>query len=97
MGKATADIEEGVVKTKQKTRRTDDENPPVPTFGQALELMLASKSNPNRSEVSGKRAMADTMVRDYRGSFNKHFARWADLPIDELPIFEMSNHLDALQ
>lgn len=46
---------------------------------------------------SGKRPMAETTVKAYRGSFDKHLSKWADVAVNALPIFEIATHLNELQ
>jgi integrase len=41
--------------------------------------------------------MTEGTAYEYRGSFNKHLARWADMHVDELPILEINRYLNALQ
>ena len=94
-GAKASQIEAGEVLTREE--RQAQAAPGLPTFGNALNQMLAFKSNPERQKKSGRRVMAETTVRDYRGSFNTHLSKWADIPVDQLPIFEMAQHLNALQ
>lgn len=89
-------VVEGNVRTREEQREADATNKTLPTFGDALEQMIEFKSNPERMNKSGKRPMADTTVKAYRGSFQKHLGRWADLPVDALPIFEIATHLNEL-
>ena len=90
-----AQVEQGFVRTK--TERAAAKQVSLPTFREALEQMIEFKSNPERRQTSGKRAMGKTTARDYRGSFDCHLARWADVPVDKLPVFDISVHLDELQ
>lgn len=97
VGKVMLDVKEGNVRTREEQREAAAATKSLPTFGAALEQMIEFKSNPERMNKSGKRSMADTTVSAYRGSFNKHLIRWADVPVDELPIFEIATHLNDLQ
>ncbi|PIE07822.1 MAG: hypothetical protein CSA74_05650 [Rhodobacterales bacterium] len=99
VGKTAHDIDEGAIKTRQEreAERAAAAVTQLPTFREALELMIETRSNPQRIDTSGKRPMSETTIRDYRGSFNRHLATWADILVDELPVFEMATHLNALQ
>jgi integrase len=69
----------------------------LPTLGEALEQMITFKSNPGREKVSRKRPMSKTTITNYRSSFKRYLSKWANVPVDALPTFEISSHLDALQ
>lgn len=94
-GAKASQIEAGEVLTREE--RQAQAAPGLPAFGDALDQMLAFKSNPERQKKSGRRVMSETTVRDYRGSFNTHLKQWTDIPVDQLPIFEIAQHLNALQ
>lgn len=41
--------------------------------------------------------MMESTAYDYRMSFNRHLARWADVKVDELPILEINQYLNTVQ
>jgi hypothetical protein len=95
-------IEDGAVLTKKeeaaKEAKEQAEKPSaLPTLGEALDQMIAHKSNPGRETISRKRPMSKTTVTNYRSSFRRYLSKWANVPVDALPIFEISSHLDTLQ
>lgn len=92
VGKVILDIAEG--KAKTRAERVIDKPNSLPTFQDALELMIERKSG---ARASGKRSMAESTIRDYRGSFKKHLGSWAHITVDELPVYEIASYLNELQ
>ncbi len=93
VGKIAHDITEGRVlsRDEQETARA---RLGIPTFAQALEQYIAHRTQPR---ASGKAQMKPGTAYDYRNSFANHLKRWADVPVDELPILEINQHLNNLQ
>lgn len=69
----------------------------LPTLGAALEQMIEFKANPKREAISRKRPMSKTTIVNYRSSFKRYLSKWADVPVDALPVFEITTTLNALQ
>ena len=66
----------------------------LPTFREALEQFIEHRTT---SRQSGKARMMETTAKDYRATFNKHLAQWADVHVDRLPILEINQYLNAVQ
>jgi len=66
----------------------------IPTFRNALEQYIEHRTT---ARQSGRARMMESTAYDYRMSFNKHLARWADVHVNELPILEINQYLNNLQ
>lgn len=66
----------------------------IPTFRDALEQYIEHRTT---ARQSGRARMMESTAYDYRMSFNKHLARWADVKVDELPILEINQYLNTVQ
>lgn len=93
MGAALLDIQEGNAHTKDE-READKARLGIPAFAEALDQYIEHRTS---ERASGKAPMVEKTARDYRNSFNLHFTRWADTYVDELPILEINQYLNALQ
>ena len=93
MGATLLDIHEGNVLTKDE-RETQKAALGIPTFAEALEQYIEHRTS---ERASGKAPMVEKTAKDYRNTFNLRFSRWADVHVDELPILEINQYLNALQ
>lgn len=93
IGKVAHDITEGKVRTRNE-QAAEAASLGIPTFRQALEQYIAHRTT---ARASGKARMIEMTAKDYRGSFEKHLGRWGDTPVNELPILEINQYLNALQ
>lgn len=66
----------------------------LPTLTQATEEFLLYRVNMPRA---AGRPMAEDTAKKYRRAVERHLSRWAGLPIDKLPTFEIKQHLNAMQ
>ena len=93
IGKAALDIQNGSVRTRDEAAE-DKLALGVPTFREALEQYIEHRTT---KRASGKARMLDTTAYDYRKAFTRHLIRWADVPVNELPVLEINQYLNALQ
>lgn len=93
LGKVAHEITTGAVKTRNEAE-TDRNALGIPTFLEALDQYITYRTQPR---ASGKAQMKPGTAYDYRNSFANHLGRWADIPVDKLPILEINQHLNALQ
>lgn len=96
LGGVAHGIASGDVLTKAEAREQEEKDKAnaLPTFAQALEQYIEHRTQPR---ASGKAQMKPGTAYDYRNSFSNHLARWADVPVNELPILEINQHLNTLQ
>uniref|UniRef100_UPI0018D82222 Arm DNA-binding domain-containing protein n=1 Tax=Thiosulfatihalobacter marinus TaxID=2792481 RepID=UPI0018D82222 len=89
-------IVSGDVLNKAETRAKEavEQANALPTFREALEQFIEHRTT---SRQSGKARMMETTAKDYRATFNKHLAQWADVHVDRLPILEINQYLNAVQ
>ena len=93
VGKVAHDITTGNVQTRDE-HDAEQATLGVPTFGDALEQYVEHRTQPR---ASGKAQMKQGTAYDYRNTFSNHLSRWADVPVNELPILEINQHLNNLQ
>jgi len=93
VGKVTHEIATGNVRTRDE-QQDERARLGIPTFREALEQYITHRTQPR---ASGKAQMKSGTAYDYRSSFANHLIRWADVPVDELPILEINQHLNNLQ
>jgi integrase len=93
VGKIALDITTGNVRTREETE-LEKNRLGIPTFREALEQYIEHRTT---ARASGKARMMEATARDYRLSFNLHLGPWADVHVDELPILEINQYLNALQ
>jgi integrase len=93
VGKIALDITTGNVRTREE-HNTEQAALGIPTFRNALEQYIEHRTT---ARQSGRARMMEGTAYEYRGSFNKHLARWADVHVDELPILEINQYLNNLQ
>lgn len=93
VGKVAHDITTGSVRTREEQEVVQIALG-IPTFRNALEQYIEHRTT---ARQSGRARMMEGTAYEYRGSFNKHLARWADVHVDELPILEINQYLNALQ
>jgi integrase len=93
VGKITHDIASGNVFTR-KEQEVVEAASSIPTFRDALEQYIEHRTT---ARQSGRARMMESTAYDYRMSFNKHLARWADARVDALPILEINQYLNNLQ
>jgi len=93
VGKITHDIATGKVRTRVENNAAQTALG-IPTFRNALEQYLEHRTT---ARQSGRARMMERTAYEYRGSFSKHLARWADVHVDELPILEINQYLNTLQ
>lgn len=93
MGATLLDIHEGNVLTRDE-RETQKAALGIPTFSEALEQYIEHRTS---ERASGKAPMVEKTAKDYRNTFKLRFSRWADVHVDELPILEINQYLNALQ
>ena len=89
VGKVALDITTGNVFTREE-KEVSQVALGIPTFRDALEQYIEHRTT---SRQSGRARMMEGTAYEYRGSFNKHLARWADVHVDELPILEINQYL----
>lgn len=66
----------------------------IPTFRDALEQYIEHRTT---TRQSGQARMMESTAYDYRMSFNRHLARWANVKVDELPILEINQYPNTVQ
>ncbi len=93
IGKVALDVQEGKARTKAE-KVADKAALGIPTFREALEQYIAHRTT---ARASGKARMVEQTVKDYRLAFDKHLTKWADTSVNELPILEINQYLNALQ
>ncbi|MEP4194611.1 MAG: tyrosine-type recombinase/integrase [Aliishimia sp.] len=93
VGKVAHDIATGNVFTREE-KEVSQVALGIPTFRDALEQYIEHRTT---ARQSGRVRMMEGTAYEYRGSFNKHLTRWADVHVDELPILEINQYLNALQ
>lgn len=93
VGKVAHDIATGSVRTRGE-QEVAQIALGIPTFRNALEQYIEHRTT---ARQSGRARMMEGTAYEYRGSFNKHLVRWADIHVDELPILEINQYLNALQ
>lgn len=93
MGKIAHDITIGNVYTREELEVTQAALG-IPTFRNALEQYIEHRTT---ARASGRARMLEDTAYEYRGSFNKHLERWADVHVDELPILEINQYLNGIQ
>lgn len=93
LGKVVFDIHEGNVHTR-KEAEAEKIRRGIPTFLQALEQYIEHRTS---QRASGKHPMTHKTATDYRNTFNRHLAHWADVDVDKLPILEVNQYLNAAQ
>ncbi|MFL4471560.1 tyrosine-type recombinase/integrase [Tateyamaria armeniaca] len=81
-------------KTEAQAQEVIEQANALPAFREALEQFIEHRTT---SRQSGKARMMETTAKDYRATFNKHLAQWADVHVDELPILEINQYLNAVQ
>ncbi|PID37292.1 MAG: integrase [Rhodobacterales bacterium] len=81
-------------KAETRAKEADEQANALPTFREALEQFIEHRTT---SRQSGKARMMETTAKDYRATFNKHLAQWADVHVDKLPILEINQYLNAVQ
>ena len=93
VGKVAHDITTGNVRTREE-HNAEQAALGIPMFRDALEQYITHRTT---ARASGRARMMESTAHDYRLSFNKHLARWADVHVDELPILEINQYLNTLQ
>ncbi|WP_240336734.1 hypothetical protein [Tropicibacter sp. Alg240-R139] len=93
VGKIAHDISTGNVRTREE-KEVSQVALGIPTFRDALEQYIEHRTT---ARQSGRARMMEGTAYEYRGSFNKHLARWADVHVDELPVLEINQYLNAMQ
>lgn len=93
VGKIAHDISTGNVRTRVE-HEVAQSALGIPTFRNALEQYIEHRTT---ARASGRARMVEKTAYEYRGSFNRHLAHWADVNVDELPILEINQYLNNLQ
>lgn len=93
IGKAALEVAEGKARTRAELD-ADKAALGIPTFRRALEQYITHRTT---ARASGKARMIETTAQDYRGAFEKHLSRWGDVHVNELPVLEINQYLNALQ
>ncbi|GIT86176.1 integrase family protein [Roseobacter sp. OBYS 0001] len=93
VGATTLQIVEGHAITRNE-RAAEKQKLGIPTFGEAFDQYIEHRMG---ARASGKKPMVEKTAKDYRHTFNRELGAWAHVHVDELPILEINQHLNALQ
>ncbi|WP_170430678.1 tyrosine-type recombinase/integrase [Ruegeria arenilitoris] len=93
VGKASLDIQEGNVRTRNEQAIAVQEAG-IPTFRGALDQYIDHRTS---ERASGKARMLEPTAKSYRGAFENHLSKWGDVLVSELPVLEINQYLNQLQ